>query len=362
MPNDRQRAARSAAAAAALVLVFAATYIVLDRTERRPAWLTVEAPAAAVVGRPFEVRVALDGSVERTRLACTLHRANAEKRGWGYLASSGPPREAAGGSVHTFAFDVPEREETAYAFALVYLSPTGKWPDGTRAVATDLVPVSSDGPGATVPPPAKVRLRPYPTAAQSAAWRAAGRRERPRPSAWVHPVLSLILLAAAGLAATAAAKRKPGGPGDGGWERRVWLAFAAVLALGAFLENSGMAGDLAAWGRGLAREQGFYELRRPYQKALTAAVAAAGLGLFLLFLKAVRRPGQHRFPWWAGLGLAAYLSLSFVSVLSFHAVDRLREVMWQGVSPVDAARGTAALVTLAAAAFALRRGDGPPAT
>jgi len=57
----------------------------------------------------------------------------------------------------------------------------------------------------------------------------------------------------------------------------------------------------------------------------------------------------------AGMGLAAYLAVSFVSLLSFHAVDVVRGMTWHGLSPVDAARGAGALVPLFAAAFALRR-------
>ncbi len=80
-------------------------------------------------------------------------------------------------------------------------------------------------------------------------------------------------------------------------------------------------------------------------------MAAASLGLFLLFVRAVRKPGPHRALWWAGIGLAAYLAVSFVSVLSFHAVDVARGVLWHGLSAVDAVRGAGALVTLLAAAL-----------
>ena len=59
MPNDRYRRRLIVAAAAALVLVFAATWVVLDLTEDRPAWLVVEGPETAVVGRPIEFRVRL---------------------------------------------------------------------------------------------------------------------------------------------------------------------------------------------------------------------------------------------------------------------------------------------------------------
>lgn len=151
---------RRLAAAAALVLVFAATWFALDRSERRPRWAVVEAPAAAAVGGAFEVRVRLGRSVGPTMVDCTLHRANAERRGWGFLASSGPARPAAGGGAYTFEFTVPAKADTAFVFALVYLSPTGEWPDATRAVATAFVPVGTES-----GPLRRLALHHYPTAA-----------------------------------------------------------------------------------------------------------------------------------------------------------------------------------------------------
>jgi hypothetical protein len=55
---------------------------------------------------------------------------------------------------------------------------------------------------------------------------------------------------------------------------------------------------------------------------------------------------------------AAYLSASFIGVLSFHAVDVVRGMTWHGLSPVDVARGAGALVSLFATVFALRRKNG----
>jgi hypothetical protein len=347
-----------AAATAALLAVFAGTWIALDRTEHRPGWLAVEAPAVAVVGQRLEIRVTLKRSVEAAWIDCTLHRANAERRGWGYLASSGPAREAVGGRTYSFVFTVPEREETAIAFALVYLSPTGRWQDGTRAVTTRYMPVSRARAAPADLVLRKTRTYRYPTAAEAAASAAkqGERRPRGRPAVWIHPALAVILLAAAALCLAKAGRKDPGGRPAG--ERTLWLVFAAALALGAVMELSGLAGHVAAWGRRLAEETNIYESRKPFQKALMAAVAAASLGIFLLFVREVRKPGPHRSVWWAGLGLAAYLAVSFVSVLSFHAVDVARGMLWHGVSPVDAARGAAALVTLLAAALAPARASG----
>jgi len=356
MPNDPQRRGPAIAAAAAVVLAFAATWLVLDLTERRPRWAVVEAPATAAVGEAYEVRVTLAGSVEPTEISCTLHRANAERRGWGYLASAGPARPAVGGGTYTFVFTVPEKAETAFVFALVFLSPTGRWDDGTRAVATELRPVVRNGSGGGGRPLERLAIRHYPTAARAAAMKAAEARPRSerRPSPWIHPVLAGLLLAAS-LSALRAGRRDLWGRSGPAGERTVWLLFAVVLAASAVVEVSGFAGEVASLGRRWAQGAQVYVYRRPVQKTVMAAAAAASLGLFLLFIKATRRPGPHRALWWAGIGLAGYIVLSFVGVLSFHAVDVVRGLAWLGVSPFDALRGAGVLAALAAALHAARQ-------
>lgn len=355
MPNVLNRHGPAVAAAAAVILTFAATWFLLDRTERRPRWAVVEAPATAVVGEPYEVRVTLAGSVEPTEISCTLHRANAERRGWGYLASAGPARPAVGGGTYTFVFTVPEKAETSFVFVLVFLSPTGRWDEGTRAVASELRPVGRSGSGMERRQPERLAIRHYPTAARAAAARALEARPRPerRPSPWVHPVLAGLLLAAA-LGALRAGRGDIRGRSGPSAERTVWLLFAAALAVCAVVEVSGFAGEVAALGRRWAQGAHVYEYRRPVQKTVMAAAAAASLGLFFLFIRATRRPGPHRALWWAGIGLADYLVLSFVGALSFHAVDVVRGWAWLGVSPFDAVRGAGVLATLAAGLLAAR--------
>jgi hypothetical protein len=362
MSSDRERRRTVVAAAAALVLVFAATWFVLDRTEHRPRWAVVEAPATAVVGRTFEVRVTLSGSVEATKIVCTLHRANAERRGWGYLASSGPARPAAGGGTYSFLFTVPPKAETAYVFALVFLSPTGEWPEGTRAVATELVPVGQDMAVPEGLPLEKVAIHHYPTARRAAAAKTAEERGKARraarpPSAWAHPVLALLLLAGAAFALRAG-RRDPAGRLEAPEERTIWLLFAAVLAVSAAVELSGLADDLTSIGRRWAQDGRVYEYRRPVQKTVMAAVAAASAGLFFLFIRASRRPGSHRGLWWAGIGLAEYVAVSFAGALSFHAVDVFRGMSWQGVSLFDALRGAGAATALLAAYLSARDKNG----
>ncbi|MCJ7485573.1 MAG: hypothetical protein MUQ25_05330, partial [Candidatus Aminicenantes bacterium] len=184
MERELTRKSRRAGSVAALVLVFAATWALLDRTEHRPGWLTVEAPAAAVVGQPLEIRVKLDKSVEATEISCTLHRAGTDRKIRGYLASSGPAREAGGGETCSFIFEVPEREDMAFASAIIFLSPTGEWSDGTRAVSTKLMPVKRDGAAKENRGLKKTRVYRFLTAAESAAAKAAERGPRRGSSPW----------------------------------------------------------------------------------------------------------------------------------------------------------------------------------
>jgi len=357
MSESLSRRRLRAAAWIAVLMAFASAWIALDLTEDRPRWLTVEAPGSARVGQPFEIRVTLSEPVAGVQIDCTLHRANRSKRGWGYLASAGPPRPAENRRTYSYLFTVPEREDTAFVFAIVYLSPTGKWRDAARAASTTYIPLAGTISAATGGGLRKTGIRHFATPSEQKRPEARMGTDEPRgrPSAWVHGILGLVLLAAA-VTAGANARRSQTAPlpaaiGD----RTVWLVFAVVLAASAVVEISGVAGHLAAWGRTVAREQGVYEFRRPAQKAIMAAVAAASLGLFFLFVRAVRKTGSPRFMWWAGIGLAGYLAVSFISVLSFHAVDVARHLLWHGLSPVDAARGAGAAVALLAAVFALRR-------
>ncbi|HOW86996.1 MAG TPA: hypothetical protein P5119_13445 [Candidatus Aminicenantes bacterium] len=361
MPNMR-RLFRPMAAAAALLLVFAATWTVLDRTEDRPRWLTVETPDAAVFGRTFEVRVTLKGAVGPTRIYCSLQRANAAKKDWGFLAAAGPARPAAGGRSLTFVFDVPDRDRTAFVFPLIFLSPTGRWEDAERAATARYAPVVRDGARPAGPALRKRPVYPYPSPAQAARRERAASAARPpgRPSAWVHPAIGVLLAAAAALAA-AVSRRSVPAPGRFG-RKRAWLGLAVLCAASAAVEMTGLAGHVAAWGRRLAAAGGVYELRQPFQKAAMAALAAASLGLFLYFIKAVRRSGADRPLMWAAVGLAGYLAVSFAAVLSFHAVDVAGTIVWHGVSPVAAMRGAGAVVTMVASASALRRRPAGPAT
>lgn len=354
MKRDRKTTVNRAGGIAVLVLVFLASYVLLDRSEHRPDWLSVEAPQVAFIGGSFEIRATLEDAVRATRIVCTLHRAGSDRRLREHVASSGPVRDVARGGTYSFLFDIPEKENLSFVSAVIYLSPTGSWQDRTLAAHTKLIPVKKGATAGEVRALIKTRVYPSASAADDAAAERAARRPGRGPSPWAHPILFVILLASAMLCLAKAGRKRPEALPEETRDRAVWLAFAAVLALCAFLELSGLVGHLSAWGRRLAMEANLYDLRKPYQKAIMAVVAAGALGLFLLFIRAMKKPGTPHHLWWAGIGLAAYLSVSFVNVLSFHAVDVARGMTWHGISPVDAARGAGTVVSLIAAAIALR--------
>ena len=192
----------------------------------------------------------------------------------------------------------------AYAFALVYLSPTGKWQDGTRAATTKYIPVVREG-AAAVTALRKTPVYRYPTAAESARKTARPVRPRGRPSVWVHPVLGALLLAAALAAVKAGGRSKPAAlPGEAG-ERTIWLVFAALLALGAAVEISGIARPRHCMGPAIGGTARRLRAEEAVPETIMAAMAAGSLGLFILFIRATRKPGSHRFLWWAGIGLAS---------------------------------------------------------
>jgi hypothetical protein len=352
MASARSTTAKRVAVAVGLVLMFAATWLLLDRTEHRPGWLSVEAPPLAVVGQPLEIHVTLKRSIEPTEIVCTLHRAGTDRRLREHLASSGPARQAAAGGTYIFRFDLPETKNLFFVSAIIYLSPTGSWRDRTRAAHTKLIPVESTGAGGSATVLTKTPVYHSTSALEDEEAEKAARRPRQEPFPWTHPALFAILLSTAILCGLKASRKKLREGSRGRSERTIWLVFSAVLALCAFLEISGLVGHFASWGRRVAQERNIYDIRKSYQEAIMAAVVAAGFALCILFIKAMRRPGFRRYLWGVGMGLAVYLSVSLIGVLSFHAVDVIRDLTWHGISPVDAGRGAGALVSLFAACLA----------
>ncbi len=102
------------------------------RTVKPADWLSVEVPAAAVPGKPFQIRVHLADDAENLKMDAHLHWL--KKQGWGGFMTLGMPRGQAvnGKGPYTFTFK-PVKKPGLDAFSLLIgLSPSGQWKDNVK--------------------------------------------------------------------------------------------------------------------------------------------------------------------------------------------------------------------------------------
>lgn len=343
-----------------VLLVFIATWMAIDRAERlgrirnRPGWLTVEASPLAVVGQPFELRVALEDLPGSEKIVCGLRWTASDRRISGGLASAGPARETRGGETLSFRVEVKDNEEMRFVAAVIYLSPTGRWQDRTRGASTELIPVRPAGFKGEIPPPRALGTYPTPTPEEEARGDSKREARGGALNVFLRPLLAFALVAAGVLCAVLAVRQNRGRPRGGRLARAAWAGFALLMLLFGFLEAFDVPGRLTEWVRLASMEHNVYELRRPAQGAVAVAAAVGAASLFLYLIRAASKSRDHRWLWATGIGVIVYLSLTLVGMLSFHPVDVFRRMSLAGVSPFHAARGAGAALSLLTAALALR--------
>lgn len=137
----------------------------------------------------------------------------------------------------------------------------------------------------------------------------------PDPISWTIVAAYLLAVAAAVRAAAASPQRR---------ERLFWSAAAAValaLALNKQLDLQAFVTDVGAC---MARIGGWYDMRRPVQAAVFAAIALAGLVASTVALWSLRRALAELWPAFLGLALMGgyvllrALSLTHVDMLLYH--------------------------------------------
>ena len=256
------------------------------------AWLHVEAPRQAIVGESFPVRVTLRNPESGTRLGVDLHWASSRREPRGFLATS--PRQAVEERERTYRFDLPvaPREDLGNLFAIVFLSPSGRWDDRTAAVETPLVPVRTSGTlGALEAIPVHSLTRgavPLASAAPSLRWAIAALWFLTGFRLWRH--------------------RGSGGAG--------WLALACLVAALWELANAEVA--LAGFARVAALDQRLYAYRHWLQSGATLAIVS--LTIVLVITTLLRAPVRNAAFLVAALWL--YAGISLASLVSFHETDR----------------------------------------
>jgi len=329
---------------AGLVLLLAAAvtlWWMLDRLEHHHDWLRVEAPRRAVAGRRLPLRVHLAPLPEPTRVCADLHWGKTRDQGMGYLAGGG--WRAVGREGGTFDFEIMVRPIKGLRFvtAIIYLSRTGNWRDHTLVAATEVIPVNTLMVGKLEASLEPVRLQP----------RGDGVADRPHPAAFPRWLTALLFLASAVLARASSLPTEGSTPVAA---KRWWQILAVLLMLASLWELLGLESWLGAQARAVARAEDLYYPRALLQKiVISGALAAASAFLVCLW----RVPKPWRLVLAAG---AVYLLISLLNLVSLHAIDRIANLSWHGLSLVQGLKLGCAALTLPGVRHARRGQSQPP--
>jgi hypothetical protein len=316
-----------------LILFIAAAAVVwwaLDRAEHRVNWLRVEAPPRAVAGQPFTLRVYLAPLAEPARLCADLHWGTSRDTPMGCLATGGSKAVGKEGGNFDFEIMVPPREGLRYVHGVIYLSRTGTWDDHTLDAGTELIPVVSSTAAQKETRLSPLRLQPPNDPSQG----------HP-PPATIPRLLTGLLFLAAALVAWGAIPSGTGANGVPGLGNRRWQVLAVFLGLACLWELLGLEPWLGARARAMARAEDFYYPRTVFQKVVTSLAIAAAIP-FLLFIRRTRSSRRLLLA-----SFALYLAISLVNLVSWHAIDKVADLSWHGLTLVQALKlGCAAMVLL----------------
>ena len=327
-----------------LMLVVAAAAAVwwgLDRAEPRADWLRVEAPRRAIAGRPLSLRVHLAPRAQAGYLCVDLHWGTSRDTSMGCLASGGSKALGKEGGTFDFAIMVAPALGLRFVTGIIYLSPTGSWPDHTLMAATEVIQVSSNTVGKVDLPLEPLRVQP----------------PGDDPGAHPHPAtiprwLAALLFLAATVAAWRAGRSPAGPSGRPDAENRWWQVLAALLALACLWESLGLESWLGAQARAMARAEDLYYPRVVLQEVVIS-VAVAAMAVFLLFVRRARRSRRLLL---ACFGL--YLGISLVNLVSLHVIDKIADLSWHGLTLVQALKLGCTAMTLPGIVIASRKHPG----
>ena len=301
----------------------------LDRAERRVAWLRVEAPRRAVVGQPFRIRVYLAPLAEPGMLYADLHWSTSREKPMQYLTGASPKAAGKDGGAFDFDIMVAPREGLRFVMGVLYVSGAGGWSGHRLAASTKPVPAVSDAVA-----PGETRLEPL--GMQPLDDPAAG---HPQPAALPRLLTGLVLLAAM-LAAWRPGRSTRASNNRLNLGFRWWQVLVVLLALASLWELLGLETWLLGWAREMARAEEYYHLRPAFQKSVISATAAATI-IMLVLIWHVRKAYRLLL-----VSLALYLAIALVNLVSLHALDKVADISWHGLSLVQALKLVCATLIL----------------
>jgi hypothetical protein len=245
-----------------------------------------------------------------------------------YLASGGPKAVGKEGGMFDFEVVVHPKKGMRFVMGVIYFSRTGGWGDHKLVANTEPIPVVSEP--AT---PKQTRLEPLRLQPPSDA------PSSHPPPAYAPRLLTGLLLLVAMIAALGVGPSTKAADGKPGLETRWWRAMVVLLALAFLWELFGLENWLAEKARTMARAADFYNPRALLQKAAISAAVAATVLLFP-FIRRARSSDRL-----ALVALALYVAISVVNLVSLHAIDKVADLSWHGVSLVQALKlGCAAMI------------------
>ncbi|MCW5550945.1 MAG: hypothetical protein KIS67_02145 [Verrucomicrobiae bacterium] len=313
-----------------LLAAMVAAWWWLDHLDDGAKGLRVEVARHAVVGEPLPVHIHLAGLTEATYLCADLHWTNKRDASNGYLATGGTKPVGREGGSFDFEIIVQATNELRFVNVIIYLSPTGAWPDHTFAAATALIPVVSSHPADT---PTMTRVPIHLLKDRG--------RENVRPTVIPRLMTALLLLASA-MIAWATCRSISRDPTSSHQRLRRWQYLAAGLTLAGVWELLALENWVGMHLRALARAGDVYHARSIFQRAVISVTLAATTA-FLCFGWRKQRSDQVLLVFF---GL--YLVIAAINLLSFHSFDAYAGISWLGVTLVESLKFVCAAVTLGA--------------
>jgi hypothetical protein len=283
-------------------------------------------------GQSISVKVHYRGIEERTRLVANLHWNKKNRQRVGYLVSAGSSPMIVGEGVHEFELPVSEKEGIGFISVVVYLSPTGKWNDRTRAVHTGLIPVRPTG------KISERRIEKTVSPNIISQEKAVGhnvigaRIESPKEDETrriknVSGLINGLIIAfyAAAVLLSGACALRVGNSRLSGTRRTIlwWSITAVLIALSVLVQQTFQTG-LTGSGRKLSNLLGWYHRRRLFQRLIIAGTVSGWTSVLVMMIRKIRR--SRNISWLALFGTVSLSCLFIVRSISFHYVDELSQI------------------------------------